>query len=90
VPAVATREIAIRREVIAGLSQLAPPQKLASSATGVIRNLNAQQARARAVKRAAEHNDGAKLSGIEDRGATSLEREAIEADDLGLSDCAQI
>lgn len=87
---IAKREIAIRKDVITQLGELAAPTKIAGGATAVFSDQETREERARAVERAAEDRDEKKLRKIREEGKEEYALEAGRATAFGLRDCAEL
>ena len=85
---VAKREVAIRKEVIAQLGELAPPIEISGGANNVFKDQEAREERAHALEKAAEEKDRKKLREIRHEGKTEFGVEAQRARAVGLHDCA--
>ncbi len=90
VPSVTKRELAVRKDAIAQLGELAAPLEIAGGADDVFQDLETRQERARAMMKATEDKDEKKLREIKEEARTESALEAGRATAAGLRDCAEL
>jgi len=90
VPSVTKRELAVRKDAIAQLGELAAPLEIAGGADDVFQDLETRQERARAMMKATEDKDEKKLREIKEEARTESVLEAGRATAAGLRDCAEL
>lgn len=87
---VAKEEVAIRKEAIAQLGEVAPPLDVAGGANNVYKDQEAREERAHALEKAAEEKDRRKVREIREEGETEFPVEAERAKAVGLRACADL
>ena len=87
---VTKRELAVRKDAIAQLGELAPPVEIAGGADAVFEDLETRQERARAVLKAAEDKDEKKLREIKEEARTESAVEVWRARAASLRDCSEL
>ncbi len=87
---VAKEEVAIRKEAIAQLGEIAPPLDVAGGANNVYKDQEAREERAHALEKAAEEKDRRKVREIREEGETEFPVEAERARAVGLHACADL
>lgn len=87
---VAKQEVAIRKEAIAQLGEVAPPFAIAGGANNVFSDQEAREERAHAIEKAAEDKDEKKLRELQHEARTEFPLEAHRARAARLGDCADL
>jgi len=90
VRSVTKRELAVRKDAIDQLGELAAPIDIAGGADEVFKDLETRQEHARAVMKAAEDKDEKKLREIKQKARTESALQAGRARATGLGDCAEL
>ena len=85
---VAKQEVAIRKEVVAELGELAPPMPIKNVSTNVFEDQEAREERAHALEKAAEKKDRKEVRKLQREGKVEFGLEAERAKEAELDACA--